>query len=263
MSVVAAFIRRIYRVPALLMWSVFIGLFSFLLTVFREKRTMLSRSAGFTRIWARGCMRIMNVEMEITGDIPDCSGLIVSNHTGPFDILVNAAVFQVRFAPKKELKKTPVIGQIVALSRPVWVDRKRRLESKKTAQSISETIENGVSMLVYPEGTSTDGRHGILPFKSTAFDAAHLTGCPVIEVLLFFETPCDLPLSSAWYDESSFGSYLWRALGLKKVVSKVYIIEVTRAADGENRKLLAGRVHDRMSEEYWRILEDEPFGRNI
>ena len=217
----------------------------------------MRRAANLTRIWAKFCSWIMNVSIEVNGSVPEEGGLVVSNHTGPFDILVNASVFPVRFAPKKELKYTPVIGPVVALSRPVWIDRKRRLESAKTAAAIAETIRNGVNMLVYPEGTSTDGRSGLLPFKSTAFDAAENTGCPVIQVLLFFDCPCDPGKSSAWYGDTSFGTYLWHALGLKKVRSRVYIIGVTRIADTEGRKALAARVHNQMSQEYWRILENE------
>ena len=248
---------RIYRIVLLLVWSVFIGVYCLLGTAFRNERTSLRRAARLSRLWAAVCAKIMNVEIKLMTPVPEVGGLVVSNHTGPFDILVNAAVFPVRFAPKKELKSTPVIGPLVALSRPVWIDRKRKLESKKTAQTIAETIRNGVNMLVYPEGTSTDGRHGLLNFKSTAFDAAELTGCQVVKVLLFYDCPRDPGKSSAWYDDTPFGKYLWHALGLKKVVSRVYIIGVTKISEGEDRKKLASRVHSEMEIEYWRILENE------
>lgn len=254
---VTGFFRRICRMIFLVAWSVVIGVVCLISTIFRNERTAMQRAAQLTKVWAKVCARIMNVSIEVAGDAPGCGGLVVSNHTGPFDILVNAAVFPVRFAPKAELRKTPMIGDIVSLSRPVWIDRKRKLESRKTAAEIADTIRNGVNMLVYPEGTSTDGRHGLLPFKSTAFDAAENTGCPVIKVLLFFDCPSDPGKSSAWYDDTSFGSYLWHALGLKKVHSRVYIIGVTAVSAGENRKTFAQRVHDEMSQEYWRILANE------
>ena len=256
-EITAGFFRRIFRIILLVVWSTCIGTVCLLLTAFRNERAAQRRAARLSSLWARICAKIMNVSLDVKGDVPERGGLVVSNHTGPFDILVNAAVFPVRFAPKKELKYTPVIGQLVALSRPVWIDRKRRLESKKTASAIAETIRNGVNMLVYPEGTSTDGRHGLLPFKSTAFDAAENTGCPVIKVLLFFNCPEDPGKSSAWYDDTPFGKYLWHALGLKKVLSRVYIIGVTELGAGEDRKKLAARVHEQMSQEYWRILENE------
>ena len=253
----AVFLRRIFRAAALLCWSVFIGIFCVFFTLFCRERTARRCAARLTTVWAKVCLKIMNIDIDVNGDVPETGGLVVSNHTGPFDILVNAAVFPVRFAPKKELKYTPVIGPVVAMTRPVWIDRKRKIESKKTAAEIAKTIQNNVNMLVYPEGTSTDGRHGILPFKSTAFDAAESTGCSIIKVLLFFDCPCDPGKSSAWYDDTPFGKYLWHALGLKKVLSRVYIIGVTKISADENRKTLAKRVHDEMCQEYWRILENE------
>ena len=254
LSATGVFFLRIYRIIALLSWSIVITSVAFICTVFRKEAVAVRRAAYFTQVWARVCARIMNVTIDVRGTVPENGALVVSNHTGPFDILVNSSVFPVRFAPKKELKYTPVLGQIVAASRPVWIDRKRRLEAKKTAQEITRTIGLGVNMLVYPEGTSTDGRHGILPFKSTAFDAAEFTKCDVIKVLLFFETPSDPGKSSAWYDDSTLGAYLWRALGLKKVVSTVYIIGVTSIQSGEDRKSMAKRIHHEMSEEYAKIL---------
>lgn len=250
-------LRRIFRMVTLSLWSVFIGVAALCFTMFRKEDKAMRRAAEFTRVWALVAARLAGLKISVTGDIPEYGGLIVSNHTGPFDILVNASLFPVRFAPKKELKYTPFIGQVVALSRPVWIDRSKRLEAKKTAQEISRTVANRVSMLVYPEGTSTDGRSGILPFKSTAFDAAESAGCPVVEVLLFFSCPCDPGKSSAWFGDTPFGTYLWHAIGLKKVEARVYIIGVTQIREGENRKTLAERVHNEMSEAYWRIMHDE------
>ena len=254
---IAGILRRIIRIITLSIWSVAIGLFALALTLFRREEKAMRRAAGLTRIWALVAARLAGVKIEVVGKVPEHGGLVVSNHTGPFDILVNASLFPVRFAPKKELKYTPFIGQVVALSRPVWIDRSKRLESKSTAEKISRTISNNVSMLVYPEGTSTDGRSGILPFKSTAFDAAESTCCPVIEVLLFFSCPRDPGKSSAWFGDTPFGTYLWHALGLKKVDARVYIIGVTRIAENEDRKSLAKRVHGEMSEAYWRIIHNE------
>lgn len=254
MSVITGFFRRMYRIFALLVWSFFIAPAAVVCTAFCRESTVIRRASKFTRWWALGCSKIMNITVNIHGDIPENGALVVSNHTGPFDILVNASLFPVRFAPKKELKYTPVIGQLVSMSRPVWIDRKKRLEAKKSADMISRTISSGANMLVYPEGTSTDGRHGILPFKSTAFDAAEFTGCNVVMLLLFYDTPLDPGMSSAWYGDTSFGSYLWHALGLKKVVSEVYIIGVTKISDGEDRKSMAKRIHRQMCEEYEKIL---------
>ena len=256
-DVICGVFRRLFRAFTLSVWSLCIGLAAFFVTVFRKEEKAMRRAARLTKVWALVASKLTGLKIKVVGKIPENGGLVVSNHTGPFDILVNASLFPVRFAPKKELKYTPFIGQVVALSRPVWIDRSKRLEAKVTAEKISETISNNVSMLVYPEGTSTDGRSGILPFKSTSFDAAEATGCPVIELLLFFSCPDDPGKSSAWFGDTPFGTYLWHAIGLKKVEAVVYIIGVTQISDGEDRKSLARRVHSQMSEAYWRIMRDE------
>ena len=240
------------------MWF-FITLFATALdTVFRRKWSAIRTGAKWTKIWSKISGKIIGMKVAVHGDTGSVGGkLIVSNHTGYLDIVAQGTLFPLRFAPKIEMRSWPLFGQLIELSHPVWVDRVNRSRAGRTAQEFKETLENNLSLLVYPEGTSTDGRSGILPFKSTAFDAAEATGCPVIELLLFFSCPDDPGKSSAWFGDTPFGTYLWHAIGLKKVEAVVYIIGVTQIVEGENRKTLAERVHDEMSQAYWRIMHNE------
>ena len=100
LSATGVFFLRIYRIIALLSWSIVITSVAFICTVFRKEAVAVRRAAYFTQVWARVCARIMNVTIDVRGTVPENGALVVSNHTGPFDILVNASVFPVRFAPK-------------------------------------------------------------------------------------------------------------------------------------------------------------------
>ena len=93
---IAGVLRRIFRMITLSLWSVLIGVAAFFFTVFRKEDKAMRRAAEFTRIWALVAARLAGLKISVTGDIPECGGLIVSNHTGPFDILVNASLFPVR-----------------------------------------------------------------------------------------------------------------------------------------------------------------------
>ena len=162
--------------------------------------------------------------MTVRGEIPENGGLVVSNHTGPFDILVNASLFPVRFAPKKELKYTPFIGQVVALSRPVWIDRKNPRMSAIYAEEFSETMKHGIAMLVYPEGTSTDGKHGLLNFKSTPFAAALECSGNILPTLLFYRQRGGGDFNAAWFDKSPFAFHVWQVLGQRGTDVDVHIL---------------------------------------
>lgn len=69
----------------------------------------------------------------------------------------HAALFPIRFAPKIELKRTPVLGWLVGQSLPIWVDRGSRLKSAEVEREIERSLALGQTTVVYPEGTTTDG----------------------------------------------------------------------------------------------------------
>ena len=114
-----------------------------------------------------------------------------------------------------------------------------------------ETMDNGVSLLVYPEGTSTDGKNGMLPFKSTVFSSLPPERAILPTVLVYHEFPAN-GVSAAWGDDAHFGSHVWEVLGLKKVVIDLYILPEMFAEAGEDRKSLASRVREKMLAEYYK-----------
>ena len=145
---------------------------------------------------------------------------------------------------------------MISLNRPVWIDRKSRQKSKEAAEEMEATMQNGISMLVYPEGTSTDGQPGLLPFKATPFEAAAELALPIQPTLLFYEGVPKQTEPLAWYGDQELLPHVWRILGLKEIKMRVYVLPVVHPEPGEDRKALALRVHDLMEREYWRVKDD-------
>lgn len=111
-GMVKHYIRRIVRFWKVVWW--------FIVSSIRVHRDQKGRSgwdavacsARHAREWARGSARIFNFEIEVHGDPQQFpGGLIVSNHQGYLDILTHAAIFPIRFAPKMEMRKWPVLGR--------------------------------------------------------------------------------------------------------------------------------------------------------
>lgn len=245
------FARRLRKIILLSVWF-FITLFLTALdTVFRRKWSAIRTGAKWTKIWSKYSGKIVGLKVTVHGDIREVSGkLIVSNHTGYLDIVAQGTLFPLRFAPKIEMRKWPLFGQLIELSHPVWVDRVNRSRAGQTAQEFKETLEHGLSLLVYPEGTSTDGRHGLLPFKSTAFEAALAADVPLLPVFVFHRGVPENMFDPAWYGDIGFLRHIWGVLGLKEIHTHMYIMPVIPLQKGENRKQLAQRVWALMSEYY-------------
>ena len=98
--------------------------------------------------------------------------LIVSNHISWLDILVISSSFKVSFVAKKEVKDWPFFGILAQLQRTVFIERSMK-DLIKQKKMMSKRLLAGDRLLLFPEGTSGDGKK-VLPFKSSLFSLAEL-----------------------------------------------------------------------------------------
>ena len=243
-AIMMKFPRMLYRSVLLLIYLPASYLYEVLTLLFRPDLRMAANRLG------RILCRILGIRLIVEGEAPrEFGGLIVSNHWGYLDIVTHSAVFRtLRFAAKSDIRRWPVLGWYLRIHRPIWIDRSNRQKAKEVADRIADTMRGGRSLLVYPEGTSSDGT-AILPFKSTAFDPVIREGFPVLPVLTFYERPAEGG-EIGWYGDMDFFSHFLHLLGLKKIVCRVYILERILPEPGDDRKILAEKVHRLMSEKY-------------
>ena len=239
-------IRATFRLAAMLLWSLGL-LFPAILTVFLPRRRRILAGAWMTRFWALGCRTIINLRVTtFPGAVPRRrGGLIVANHVSYLDIFVHASLFGVRFAPKIEMKRWPLVGVMTALSNPVWIDRGNRRRSADSEREMREALLGDVPLLVYPEGTNSDGT-ALLPFKSTVFEAVLRSGAEILPVISHYPPAADgTPIP--WVDHTGFLPHFWRVMGLKEIDCEVYIMD-TVVPRASGRKELAQQLHDMMQD---------------
>ncbi|MFH1877806.1 MAG: lysophospholipid acyltransferase family protein [Candidatus Omnitrophota bacterium] len=244
------YLRCLYRITALALWLVFACLISVPYQFSGwEGNRKISR---IVRLWARGVARILNLKIKKYGEMPSLQrGLVVSNHLGYIDIITHGTLFPSRFTSTTVIARWPVIGWIISLTRPVWVDRGYKPASKKASRDFIKTMRRGMCLIVYPEGTSTDGKGGILDFKSTAFEAAVSGNMPVLPVLtLYKEKPGEKTV--CWYGDMTLFPHIWEVLKRPSIEAELYFLDAI-FPEGRSRKELASFVHGRMSEEYEKL----------
>ncbi|MFC0244776.1 lysophospholipid acyltransferase family protein [Falsochrobactrum ovis] len=117
--------------------------------------------------------RLFGFRIHIHGEMQtDRPLLLVSNHISWSDIVVLSAVGPVSFIAKSEVKNWPIFGMFAVLQRTVFVERERRGKTAKQASEIARRLAGGDVMVLFPEGTTSDGNR-VLPFKTALFGAAH------------------------------------------------------------------------------------------
>jgi len=231
-------IRVIIRLILLILWFVVMGLNAALSFLYSDRTKGIRRNSHLANVWAAGILKILNIKLEVCGKLPENLGsLFISNHLGYSDILIHGAMVGSRFAPKADIRKWPFLGPFIGLSFPVWVDRRNKIKSMETMEEFRLTLDLGVPLIVYPEGTSTDGLHGILPFKSTPFEAAVEAHAQVVPVITeyFPEPGC---MNPAWYGDLDFLPHVYEFLGTRRLRARVTILDPIQP-DGRDRKDLA------------------------
>lgn len=244
-------VRKSLRIALLILWFLFCALLA-LPGRWRGRRG-IRQNLKLTRFWARGAARIIGLRVVVDGDPGQFpGGLVVSNHQGYLDIVVEATVFPIRFAPKAEIASWPFLGPFVGLNQPVWIHREARGKSVEVAREIEWSLKNNLSMLVYPEGTSTSGEVPLLPFKSTPFEPVIAARLPIQPVLVRYRLPAD-GRELSWHGDMTLLPHISHLLGQPRLDARLRLLPVIVPQPGETRKELALRVHDLMDAEYRRM----------
>ncbi len=136
--------------------------------------------------WARVVSKALGISCSLEGGSkiePGTSYIVAPNHQSIADILpvLGALPLRFRWVLKRELLRIPFFGWGLRGAGAVGLDRSDSSKSVEKMQKAQDTLTDGWSLLVYPEGTTTwDGT--LLPFKKGPFMMALQTGVPILPV---------------------------------------------------------------------------------
>ena len=161
------------------LWSIFLAIF--------DKNGTIIHRYGATP-WAKVVLWICGVRLQTEGlenDDASLPRIYMSNHQSYFDIFAVLAGLPVnfKFILKQELMKIPFLGPAIKRAGYIGIDRS---EPKKALRSMNEAankIRNGVSVLIFPEGTRSDNGD-VQSFKKGGFHLAIKSGCDIVPVAI-------------------------------------------------------------------------------
>ena len=138
---------------------------------------------------------------EPPADIATRAYVVVSNHESTADpFLLSFVPWDMRWVGKEELYKNPVVGHLFRWGGDIQLRRGDRNSVIEMMAACRRTLEGGVSVMMFPEGTrSPDG--GLLPFKPGAFDLAIASGAPVLPIAISGTRTCR-PKGSSWFGKA-------------------------------------------------------------
>jgi 1-acyl-sn-glycerol-3-phosphate acyltransferase len=210
----------------------------------RNESRRLARAAWLHR-HCRWHLKIFNYAAEISGEIP-ARGLLISNHLSYLDILAISAATPAVFVAKADVRRWPLFGWFARLSGAIFVDRDRRLHVGEVNTEIENALAAGLLVVLFPEGTSTNG-DDLLPFRTSLLEPA-VRGCHELFVSrLHYELEDgDARNEVCWWGGQTFFSHLLNLLGKKSVRATLRFARFNRTT--ADRKELAKQLRAAVSE---------------
>lgn len=214
----------------------------------------------FPYIWLRGLCLIFGIKVQVKGT-PHTSTqtLYISNHLSYLDLGVIGSIVKASFVARSDAASWAFFGYLAKLNQTAYVARSRSA-AKQDANAVNAVIASGRNLILFPEGTSTDGQD-ILPFKSSLFALAlgddkpdlHLQPLTV-QVINADKRPVltqeDRDIY-AWHrdmDESiGMFDHWWAFAKHRGAVVKLVFHPVVKAGDFTDRKVLAKTCQDAVS----------------
>lgn len=195
-----------------------------------------------------GCVALvkgLGFTAEVRGSFPeDKPSLIVSNHIGTLDPWILASKFHVAFVAKAEMGSWPVIGMVCRAVGIIFAHRKNVMKTSGTVNEIQDRMRSGVSVLIFPEGTTSNGQQ-LLPFKTGGFQAvAGMEDGYIVPMYFHVRTinaqqvTTETRETITWSSPQGMFANIWHVLGLGPLH---YVIRIGDPipASGGNRKELA------------------------
>lgn len=175
----------------------------------------------FARIYWAVFARLLGVQVRVIGTPANRGAgrpvVFVSNHSSWVDIPVAGSVLEGCFVAKGEIDRWPFVNLIARLGRTVFVSR-RRGSTAREREAIRARLDRGDNIILFPEGTSSDGSR-VMPFRSSFFSVVEggQGTLPLIQpVSVVYDRLGGLPAGRAsrpmfaWYGDMDLASHFWR-----------------------------------------------------
>ena len=225
------------------------------------------RHPGHTELphyFHRGMCWILGLHVTYSGEISrDKPTLYVSNHISYLDVFVLGDV-RAYFIAKSEVAGWPVLGQYAKFQNTLFIERKAGT-ARQQLEVLKQHLLEGNSLILFPEGTSTDGAH-VEPFKSSLFESVKLGESPprvtiqpvTVTYTRYAGQKMDQTLRDyyAWYGTTPFGPHALNLLPLKKVDVKVHFHPVCYLEQFATRKQCADHCQKLVAEKMHQFLHE-------
>jgi lyso-ornithine lipid O-acyltransferase len=193
-----------------------------------RKRLTQARDQGAVRDrwvgrWSGSLLRLFGIEVDVRETVTakeknDTRGrLVVANHRSALDVGILLQHFGGHMVSRADLAGWPLVGAAARSVGTVFVDRASARSGAATIRAVRTLLEQGETVLVFPEGTTFEG-DTVRSFQAGAFVGALKTTAVIVPVGIAYASG-----SGAAFVGESFTKHLSRMAesGATRVVVRV------------------------------------------
>jgi len=194
--------------------------------------------------WSQRLLAILGLRLQLNG-VPIAPGaMLVANHISWVDIFVINAVAPSAFVSKAEVRNWPLIGWLAARNDTIFLRRGSRGHARIINAEIATLLDAGRNVAIFPEGTTTDGRH-VLHFHAALLQPAIACGHAVQPVALSYHTADGLYSRAPAYDgDLTLGQCLANILAERTLVARVTTAPPIETQNGLDRRSVAQQARE-------------------
>jgi 1-acyl-sn-glycerol-3-phosphate acyltransferase len=191
--------------------------------------------------WCRVMLSLLGIRLRVSGPVTFGCHLIASNHVSWLDVFAIGAIFPSWFVSKSEIRAWPVFGLLAAANGTLFLRRRSPRAAYRMNAEIRARLGVGQSVVIFPEGTTTDGSL-VLPFYPALFQPAVDGGHRVLPMAVCYRDASGNRVAGAAYiDEDPLWTSLRAVLDAQGIEAHLLLDE---AVAGCSRKELAASACD-------------------
>jgi 1-acyl-sn-glycerol-3-phosphate acyltransferase len=182
--------------------------------------------------------------------------LFIANHISWVDIFALGGEMTPSFVARGDLEGWPLFGWLSTLRRTIFIDRENRSRSGAHLELMIERLDAGDSLILFPEGTSSDGNR-VLPFKSSLFAVAErwkgARPLTVQPVSIAYTRINSMPLGRhfrpyvGWFGDMYLGPHVWDLMTLGRVTVVITFHPPVTLDSVGGRKAMSAHCHAEIS----------------
>ncbi len=214
------------------------------------------RYAANTTLIGRKFTRAFRMQIKVNGrekleQLSETRYLAVCNHVSYTDIILLASLENFVFITSVEMGNNPFLGSITRYGGCLFTNRKKYISLPDEINKFATTVKQGFKVMLFPEGTSTNG-DAVKEFRKSLFQTAILAQCPVLPLCINYKKLNGKEIDESnrdqlyWYGDMTFAPHFMKLLG-SKIEVEINILDIIPYQTGKMRQELSEEVYSQIS----------------